>query len=106
MANVPQLNLKMQFESHREEFLATVTRVMEKTAFIGGDELHAFEKKFGEWVGEGAIVAGCGNGTDAITLAALALNLPRGSEAIIPAMTYFATAEGLIHAGLKNKINA
>jgi dTDP-4-amino-4,6-dideoxygalactose transaminase len=101
---VPFLNLKQLFHDHRDEFLSAVTRVMENAAFIGGDEVKAFETTFANWVGPGYHVVGCANGTDAITLAAKSLNLPEGSEAIVPAMTYVATAAGLVQAGLKVKL--
>ncbi len=104
MNRVPQLNLVKLFEDNKDEYVSAVTRVMERCAFIGGDELNSFETAFARWVGEGSIVAGCANGTDAITMAAMALKLPPGSEAIVPAMTYFATAEGLLNADLKVKL--
>ncbi len=101
---VPFLNLKKLFSDHREEFLTSMTRVMENAAFIGGEEVTTFEKKFADWVGPGNHVVGAGNGTDAITLAARALNLGDGAEAIVPAMTYVATAAGLVQAGVKVKL--
>jgi len=101
---IPFLNLKKLFTDHKEEFLNAMTRVMENASFIGGDELSAFEKSFGEWVGPGNFVVGAANGTDAITLAARALRLPEGAEAVVPAMTYVATAAGLHQAGIKIKL--
>jgi dTDP-4-amino-4,6-dideoxygalactose transaminase len=100
-ATIPFLNLKKLFSDHRDEFLQAMTKVMENAAFIGGDEVKNFETRFAEWVGQGNHFVGCANGTDAITLAARSLNLPEGSEAIVPAMTYVATVAGLVHAGLK-----
>jgi dTDP-4-amino-4,6-dideoxygalactose transaminase len=97
---VKQLNLPALFEAHRSEILEAITRVCETSSFIGGSDLKKFEKDFAGWVGEGLFALGCANGTDAITLAALSLKLPAGSEAIVPAMTYLATVEGLENAGL------
>lgn len=96
---IPLLNLKPLFDAHREEFLAALTSVIEKSGFIGGEEVASFERDFAKWVGDGLVAASCGNGTDAITIAALSLRLPADSEAILPAMTFVATAEGLLHAG-------
>ncbi len=101
---IPQMSLTALFATHKQEFLEAIERVVSRSAFVGGDELSAFELKFANWHGEKMRVAGCGNGTDAILLAAKALNLPAGSEAIVPAMTYFATVEGLVHAGIKVKL--
>jgi len=103
-ASVTFLNLKKLYTDHREEYLAAMTKVMERAAFIGGEELNTFENAFANWVSPGLHCVGSANGTDAITVAALALNLPEGSEAIVPAMTYIATAAGLAKAGLKVKL--
>ena len=70
------LNLKKLFLDHKEEFLEAMTRVMDNAAFIGGEEVNRFEAKFADWVLAGSIGVGCGNGTDAITLATEALGLP------------------------------
>ena len=104
MRKIPFLNLGKLFELHRAEFMTAIEGVVSQSHFIGGSELEKFEKNFAQWVGKEYYCAGCANGTDAIVLAAKALNLPPGSEAIIPAMTFVATAEGLLHAGLKLKV--
>ncbi len=101
---IPFLNLKKLFADHREEFLSSMTRVMENAAFIGGEEVSTFEKSFADWIGPGNFVSGAANGTDAITLAARALKLPDWTEAVVPAMTYIATAAGLTQAGVKVKL--
>lgn len=103
-SSVPFLDLKKLYLDHKPEFLSAIEAVIDKSAFIGGDATAAFEKNFATWVGEGSYLASCANGTDAITLAALALDLPRGSEALVPAMTYVATVEGLLDAGLKVRL--
>lgn len=104
MNKVSQLDLTALHEPQREEYLAVIRRVLERSAFIGGGEVEGFERELAEWVGGGGTVAGCANGTDAITLAALAMRFPAGSEAIAPAMTFIATIEGLLHAGLEVKL--
>lgn len=103
-SNVCFLNLKKLFLDNREEFLAAMTRVMENAAFIGGEEVNRFETRFAEWILAGSTAVGCANGTDAITLATEALNLPEDAEAIVPAMTYIATAAGIEQAGVKVRL--
>jgi len=98
------LDLKALFAQHREEYLAAMTRVLENAAFIGGEEVLSFEKRFAQWIGGNVTAVGCANGTDAITLAAKALRLPSGSEAIMPAMTYVATGAALANAGFEIKL--
>lgn len=102
--SIPLLNLQKLFQDHRAEFLERMTAVLDRCAFIGGDEVASFEKSFAKWIGADFHAAGCANGTDAITLATRALELPEGSEVIVPAMTYYATASALVNAGLKVKL--
>ena len=71
-----------------------------KGDFILGDNVKVFEKKFAAFCGSKYAI-GCGNGTDALTIALKSLNLPKSSEVIIPAMTYCSTAFAVINANLK-----
>ena len=73
---------------------------IKKGDFILGNEVKNFENKFASFCGAKYAV-GCANGTDAITIALKALNLPKNSEVIIPAMTFCATAFAIINANLK-----
>ena len=68
--------------------------------FILGKSVKDFEKKFASFCNS-RFAIGCGNGTDALTIALKALNLPKNSEIIIPAMTYCSTAFAVINANLK-----
>ena len=101
---IPQMSLTALCSLHKQEYLDAIERVVTRSAFIAGEDLTVFEQRFASWHGEKLRAAGCANGTDAILLAAKALDLPVGSEVIVPAMTFFATAEGLVHAGLKVKL--
>ena len=98
------LNLTGLHAPHNQEFLLAIRRVIDASEFVGGRTLQQFETDFAAWVGPHFYAVGCANGTDAITLASRALDLPPDSEAIIPAMTFFATVEGLINAGLKIRL--
>ncbi len=101
---VPFLNLAALHGPNGVEYLAEIGRLIQESRFVGGEELDAFEREFASWLGPGLFATGCGNGTDALMLAAKALELPEGSEAVIPAMTFVATAEGLLHAGVKVRL--
>jgi len=59
-----------------------------------------FAAELGEYLG-GAHVVPCANGTDALTLALMSLQLPVGTEVIIPAFTYVATLEAAALLGLR-----
>jgi dTDP-4-amino-4,6-dideoxygalactose transaminase len=59
-----------------------------------------FAAELGDYLG-GAHVVPCANGTDALTLALMALQLPAGAEVIVPAFTYVATLEAAALLGLR-----
>ncbi|MDO7876395.1 DegT/DnrJ/EryC1/StrS family aminotransferase [Hymenobacter sp. ASUV-10] len=71
-----------------------------EAAFIQGPAVQRFAAELGEYLG-GTHVVPCANGTDALTLALMALDLPAGAEVIIPAFTYVATLEAAALLGLK-----
>ena len=74
--------------------------VMGSAAFIQGPAVSQFAAELGEYLG-GAHVIPCANGTDALTLALLSLQLPAGAEVIVPAFTYVATLEAAALLGLR-----
>ncbi len=98
MTRVPFVDLKAQYSSLREEMNSAVLNVMETAYFVGGPVLERFEQEFASFVGARYCV-GVANGTDAITLAARAAGLGQGDEVLVPANTFFATAEAISNAG-------
>ena len=76
----------------------TVSRVLTRGWFVLGPELESFEETFAQLCGVRHAV-GCGNGTDAITLALRALGLGGGDEVITVANTCVPTAAGIRAAG-------
>lgn len=97
---IPLCDLKAQYASIKDEVQAAIADVLENCAFIKGPAVRAFEGNFAEKHGLPADRAiGCSNGTSALTVAIKALDLPEGSEIIIPSHTFFATAESVLLAG-------
>jgi UDP-2-acetamido-2-deoxy-ribo-hexuluronate aminotransferase len=74
--------------------------VMDSAAFIQGPAVGAFAAELGAYLG-GAEIIPCANGTDALTLALMSLELPAGAEVIVPAFTYVATLEAAALLGLR-----
>jgi dTDP-4-amino-4,6-dideoxygalactose transaminase len=99
---IPLVDLRAQYQRHREEFDAAVAHVVGDASFIGGAEHKAFARDFAEWCGSGA-VALVGNGTDALTLAILELlGQGDGSDDIVTTShTFVATAEAIVNAGYR-----
>lgn len=99
---IPLVDLRAQYQRHRDEFDAAVARVAEETSFIGGAEHAEFAREFAAWCGGGA-VALVGNGTDALTLAVVEL-LGQGDcsgEIVTTSHTFVATAEAIVNAGYR-----
>src|SRR5215207_844572 len=95
---VPFVNLQAQYRSIKTEVDAAVQRVLDTSAFILVREVEAFERAFAEYVGARECV-GVSNGTAAIQLALQACGVGAGDEVIVPANTFFATAEAVSTAG-------
>ena len=96
--NVPFLNLKIQYESIKDEINAAISGVIEKTAFAGGPFVAQFEEEFAEFC-QCQHAIGVGNGTDALWLPLLALGIGRGDEVITVPSTFIATAEAISFCG-------
>ena len=104
MANIPLVDLGAQYRSMQPEIDAAIARVIAKTAFIGGEEVRAFESEFAAYCAGGdagiALSAlGCASGTDAIYLALCALGIGPGDEVITVSHTFIATAEMITRSG-------
>jgi len=82
------------------KILNSIKKIINKNNFILGEEVFNFEKSFSKYCGSKYSIS-CGNGTDALTIALLSLNLKSGSEVIIPAMTYASTFYSILNAKLK-----
>ena len=95
---IPFVDLQAQYRAIKEEVDAAIARVVESAAFVLGREVEAFEAAFAEYLGARFCV-GVSNGTAAIQLAVTACGAGAGDEVIVPANTFFATAEAVSTAG-------
>lgn len=82
----------------RDEVDRAVQRVLDSGRFILGPEVEAFEKEFAEYVGVDHAI-GVGNGTDALMIALRAVGVEPGDDVIVPAFTFYATAEAVLAIG-------
>ena len=100
MANkIQMVDLKGQYLKIKDEVDAGIQDVIDNTAFINGPVVKAFAQHLGEYLG-GCHVIPCANGTDALQIALMALELKPGDEVIVPAFTYVASAEVIGLLGL------
>lgn len=97
------LDLAAGYKQIQSRVLQVFQEICEDSEFVGGESLACFEQNFSKFLG----VAGCvgvGNGTDALEIALRALELPAQSEVILPANTFFASLEAVLHAGLRVRL--
>ncbi len=97
---VPFVDLKAQYQTIKSEIEAAISRVVESGRYILGPEVENFEKDFAEYVGARFCV-GVNSGTAALQLALMATGVGATDEVIVPANTFFATAETVSTAGAR-----
>jgi dTDP-4-amino-4,6-dideoxygalactose transaminase len=95
---VPFMDLTTQYTAIRAEVEAAVHGVLESGQYIGGEVLDQFEQEFAQFTGA-PFAIGVANGTDAITLALRAAEIGPGDEVLVPANSFFASAEAVSNAG-------
>ncbi|WP_042418616.1 DegT/DnrJ/EryC1/StrS family aminotransferase [Streptacidiphilus anmyonensis] len=81
-----------------DEIRAGFDRVLARTAFVGGEEVAAFEREYAAFGGVAHCV-GVANGTDAVELALRAAGVTAGDEVVLPANTFIATAGATARLG-------
>ena len=86
------VDLHGQYLRIKDEIDAAIGRVLDSTAFINGPQVKEFARAFAHYNGIDHVVP-CGNGTDALQIALMTLDLQPGDEVILPVHTYVATAE-------------
>lgn len=86
------VDLVSQYQNIKAEVDEAVINVMTSARFIKGPKLAKFEENLANYLGVKHVI-GCANGTDALQIAMMALNLKEGDEVIVPSFTYVATAE-------------
>jgi len=97
---IPLVDLKVQYEQHKDEFMKAVANVLSSASFILGKQVGTFEKNFAEFIGSAHSV-GVASGTDAIHLALRATGISSGDEVITAVNTFFATSAAIELAGAK-----
>lgn len=100
MAAIPLVDINAQHREIKEELNAAINRVIENGQFINGPQVKEFEEALADYLGVKAVI-GCGNGTDALQLALMGLDLPAGAEVIVPDFTFVSSAEAVKALGLK-----
>ena len=96
---IQMADLLTQYHRLKTEIDEAMTQVMESGLFINGPQVEQFAAHLADYLRVPHIIP-CGNGTDALQIALMRLNLQRGDELIVPAFTYAAAIEAAIMLGL------
>ncbi|MEX1241319.1 MAG: DegT/DnrJ/EryC1/StrS family aminotransferase [Cyclobacteriaceae bacterium] len=99
MNSIKMVDLHKQYLGIRPEIDKAIEDVLTSTAFIQGPQVAEFAEALGRYVGAEKVIP-CANGTDALQIALMALDLKIGDEVIVPVFTYVATAEVIALLGL------
>ena len=92
MRSIQMVDLKQQYQKIKSEIDDAVLKVLESSAFINGPQVQSFASGLAEYHRVKHVIP-CANGTDALQIAMMALNLQPGDEVITPSFTYIATTE-------------
>lgn len=86
------VDLKSQYLRIKDEIDAKIAKVIDNTEFINGTEVKEFKKDLAHYLDVKHVIP-CGNGTDALQIAMMALDLQPGDEVISADFTFIATVE-------------
>lgn len=89
---IEMVDLKGQYVKIQDDIDSSVLNVIREAKFINGPAVAEFTQSLSAYLG-GVRVIPCANGTDALQIAMMSLDLKPGDEVIVPAFTYVATAE-------------
>jgi dTDP-4-amino-4,6-dideoxygalactose transaminase len=99
MNPIQMVDLKSQYEKIKSQVDRGIQEVIDATAFVKGPKVAEFEENLASYLGVKHVIS-CGNGTDALQVAMMALGLKPGDEVITANFTFIATAEVIAVLGL------
>ena len=94
------VDLQTQYQHIKKEIDLGIQAVIDSATFIKGPAVKSFQEHLEAYTGAKHVIP-VGNGTDALQIALMALNLQPGDEVITPTFTFIATAEVVALLGLK-----
>ena len=96
---IQMVDLKGQYEKIKDSIDSAILETLSSTQFINGPQVKTFAQNLADYTGAKYVIP-CANGTDALQIALMALDLKPGDEIFCPSFTYVATAEVIGLLGL------
>lgn len=100
MQNIPMVDLQGQYQKIKSEIDFEINQVIQSCYFIGGPKIKTFADNLASYLDAKEVIP-CGNGTDALQIALMALELEPGDEIITTPFTFVATSEVIALLRLK-----
>ena len=98
--NIQMVDLMGQYHKIKQEIDHNIVSLIESGKFVNGPIVNEFATNLSAFLNVKNVIT-CANGTDALQIAFMALNLKPGDEIICPSWTYIATAEAAAVLGIK-----
>lgn len=92
MKKIQMVDLKGQYQKIKDVVDASIAEVLDTTAYINGPQVHQFQKNLENYLDVKHVIP-CANGTDALQIAMMGLELKPGDEVITADFTFAATVE-------------
>src|SRR5215471_12645928 len=92
MRKIEMVDLKTQYQHIKPDIDHAIQEVIDSAGFIGGKAVQEFSRELAAYLGVKHVIP-CANGTDALQISMMAMDLQPGDEVICPSFTYFATVE-------------
>jgi len=100
MKEIKMVDVVSQYKRYSAQINKRLLNVLESGAYIQGPEVKKFESALSKYLNSKYVVS-CANGTDALYVALMSLDLKPGDEVIVPAFTFVSTVEAICLLGLK-----
>jgi dTDP-4-amino-4,6-dideoxygalactose transaminase len=100
MKPIKMVDLHTQYLNIKTQIDSAIQQVIDSTAFINGPEVNDFKQDLQKYLNVKHVIP-CANGTDALQIALMSLDLKPGDEVITPTFTFISTVEVVALLGLK-----
>ena len=100
MKKIHMVDVVSEYQKYSTEINNRIHNVLNSGVYIQGQEVKELEKELSNYLNSKYTIT-CANGTDALCLALMALNLKAGDEVLIPPFTFVSTIEAVCLLGLK-----
>ncbi|NRA11917.1 MAG: DegT/DnrJ/EryC1/StrS family aminotransferase [Crocinitomicaceae bacterium] len=100
MKKIQMVDLTSQYQGIKPAVDSAITSILESAQFINGPAVKTFQSEMEDYLGVKHVIP-CANGTDALQIALMALELKPGDEVITTSFTFIATIEVIALLGLK-----